>query len=37
MGIRDDIKAIIIRSGWTMTELVGSLNENMKEMIQYRI
>jgi hypothetical protein len=27
MGIRDDIKAIIIRSGWTMTELVESLNE----------
>ena len=27
MGIREDIKSIIIKAGWTLTDVVRALNE----------
>ncbi|EIW18948.1 MULTISPECIES: DUF6471 domain-containing protein [Pelosinus] len=27
MGVKEDIKAIIVQSGWTMSNLVQALNE----------
>ncbi len=36
MTIKDDIKAIIVKSGWTMSDIVKSLNEkyNRQDSVQ---
>ena len=33
MYLRDDLKALIIKSGWTMTQVVDALNERYKRDI----